>query len=293
MKIIVTGAAGFTGSHVLARLAGRAHEVTCLVRRLEQIAPLRASGFRAELGDLQDESRLAEVFRGHDLLLNIASLGFGHAAGIVAAAERAGVGRAVFVSTTAIFTGLNAPSKKVRVAAEQCVTNSRLAWTIVRPTMIYGSAQDRNICRLVCLVRRSPVIPVIGTGQRLMQPIYVDDLAHAIVAAGVQPACAGRAYNLSGREPLTFDELIRTVAAALNRHRLILHLPHRPIVGMLGFCERRGLVLPLRAEQVLRLEEDKAFSWAEAGRDFGFSPRPFSEGIRRQLVQMGLAPSQP
>ena len=272
MKIIVTGAAGFTGSHVLARLAGTAHEVTGLVRRPEQVASLRAAGFRAELGELQDEARLTEVFRGQDLLLNIASLGFGHAAGIVAAAERAGVGRAVFVSTTAIFTGLNAPSKKVRVAAEERITCSRLAWTIVRPTMIYGSAQDRNICRLVRLVRRFPVIPVIGTGQRLMQPVYVEDLAAGIIATGGQPACAGKAYNLSGREPLSFDQLIRAVAAALNRRRLILHLPHRPIVSVLGFCERRGLVLPLKAEQVLRLEEDKAFSWKEAGRDFGYSP---------------------
>ena len=122
-----------------------------------------------------------------DALVNLASLGFGHAPAIVAAAVGAGLGRAVFVSTTAVATGLPARSKAVRLAAEATVRSSGLAWTILRPTMIYGAPGDRNMSRLLALLIRARrglpgvglpvVLPVPGGGRGLQQPVHVADIA--------------------------------------------------------------------------------------------------------------------
>src|SRR5207244_6121463 len=114
--------------------------------------------------DLADARSLTEALKGADSLINVASLGFGHAPSIVGSAIAAGIRRAVFISTTAVETTLSASTKSVRLAAEEIIRNSGLAYTILRPTMIYGTSRDRNICRLIRYVNRWPIIPVFVDG---------------------------------------------------------------------------------------------------------------------------------
>jgi nucleoside-diphosphate-sugar epimerase len=200
------------------------------------------------------------------------------------------VERAVFVSTTALFTTLNAPSKSVRTAAEDAVRGSGLRWTIVRPTMIYGAPGDRNVERLLRAVRKWRVIPVPGSGKSLLQPVHVEDLADGIVAAWRTPAAVTQAYDLSGGAPLTFLELIDAAGAACGRSVLKPRLPLSPVVLLLRGLERIGLPFRIKAEQVLRLAEDKAFSHAAAARDLGYRPRTFPAGVREEARLLGFAP---
>lgn len=288
MKILVTGATGFTGSFTVPHLLREGHQLRCFVRNPDRAEPLKALGCEIAAGDLGSAAGLERAMAGCDALVNIASLGFGHAEGIVAAAEEAGVRRAIFISTTAVFTQLNAGSKRVRLAAEETIQKSSLAWTILRPTMIYGSNRDRNMCRLIRLLAKYPVIPVFGDGTSLMQPIYVDDLGAAIAAALGSPTAQRQAYNVSGREPLPYNEVIRTAASLMGRRPRICHFPHRPVIAALKISERARLRLPIKAEQIQRLNEDKAFSWSDAARDFGYAPRSFLEGIRAEIESMGL-----
>jgi uncharacterized protein YbjT (DUF2867 family) len=92
----------------------------------------------------------------------VASLGFGHAGLVTDAVEAARPIRSVFFSSTALFTHLPAASKAVRLAAEEQVRALRTEWTILRPTMIYGAAGDRNMERLIRFLARSPVVPLPG-----------------------------------------------------------------------------------------------------------------------------------
>ena len=283
MKVLVTGAAGFTGSHVVPLLLQSGFEVRCLTRPNSDRSPLSALTVEWVTGDLSDAESLTAALRGVDALVNIASLGFGHADTILGSMKEAGVKRGIFISTTAIFTQLNAGSKSVRLAAEEAIHASGLDYTILRPTMIYGSQRDRNMWRLIRLLRITPVMPIFGDGESLQQPIFVDDVAHAVLLALQNDITIGRSYNIAGKDPLTYNQVIDTVASALGRRVWKLHLPHLPIVRVLQFTERIGLGLPIKAEQVLRLNEDKSFSYEEAKRDFGFSPRSFAEGIRSEI----------
>ncbi len=285
MKILITGATGFTGSRVVPLLIQNGFNIRCLSRSTSDRTPLSALTVEWVTGDLSNAESLTSAMRGVDALVNIASLGFGHADNIISAAKAAGIKRAIFISTTAIFTQLNAGSKSVRLTAEDAIHSSGLNFTILRPTMIYGNPRDRNMWRLIRLLRISPVMPIFGDGQSLQQPIFVDDVAQAVLRALKTDTTIGKSYNIAGKAPLTYNQVIDTVGASLGKRIWKLHLPYMPIVRTLQFTERMRIHLPIKAEQVLRLNENKAFSYEEAQRDFGFSPRSFEEGIG---VEVGL-----
>ena len=291
MKLLVTGGSGFLGGYVLEEASRRGHEVVALARSETAAAAVAKRGAQALAGDLDDPGRLPDVFSSAKCtsLLNIASLGFGHAPAIVAAARAAGIDRAVFVSTTAVTTRLAARSKRVRLDAEQQIRESGLKWTIVRPTMIYGAPGDRNLSRLLAVLARVPVLPVPGSGRHLQQPVHVADVAGAVLSAVAEPATAGAIYDLAGPEPLPFAELLRISASAVGSRTRFVPVPLAPLVAAARCYEQLSAHPRIRAEQIQRLAEDKAFAIGDAARDLGYAPRPFAEGILVEACALGLA----
>jgi uncharacterized protein YbjT (DUF2867 family) len=325
VRLLVTGGSGFLGGFVLREAVRRGYEVAALARSPAAAAAVRALGARPVGGDLAAPgpaaaAALAQAFAAGDVLVNLASLGFGDAPAIVAAAERAQVRGAVFVSTTAVTTTLPAATKRIRLAAEQRIAESALDWIILRPTMIYGAPGDRNLSRLLPLLCRLPVLPVPGGGH-LQQPVHVADVAHAVLAAaeligaelaGCGPADCGRAgsgrpdsgladsglvgakpggvtYDLAGPVPLTFGELLRTAGQAVGSRTRFVPVPLPPVLAAARGYELVSRSPRIRAEQVRRLAEDKAFGIRAAARDLGFAPRSFAAGIRAEARALGLA----
>ena len=265
----------------------------CLVRPTSDRNVLSGHEVEWFCGDIAHTEALKQSMEGMDILVNVASIGFGAASNIIDSAKEARIHRAIFISTTALFTTLNASSKAIRHAAEKAICESGLAYTILRPTMIYGSSRDRNMCRLVRYLRRWPVMPMPGSGENLQQPVYVDDVATAIVEAISTDRTIGKAYNIPGPEPLTLKEVVETISNLLGRKILKVNLPISPFVMLLRLCESCGLTLPIKAEQILRLNEDKAFDFDDASGDFGYAPRPFEEGIALEIREMGYNPQIP
>jgi uncharacterized protein YbjT (DUF2867 family) len=304
MRLLVTGGSGFLGGFVLAEAARRGHDCVALARSASAARRVAARGAAPLAGDLDDDAALTGVFAGArcDALVNLASLGFGHAPSIVAAAVGAGLARAVFVSTTAVTTGLPARSKAVRLAAEATVRSSGLAWTILRPTMIYGAPGDRNMSRLLALLIRArrglpgvglpAVLPVPGGGRGLQQPVHVADVAGALLTAVERAHTAGSCYDIAGPEPLTFAELLRASAAAVGCPVRLLPVPLSPVIALTRGYERVSRRPRIRAEQWQRLTEDKSFLVDAARRDLAFVPRPFADGISEEAAALGLGPSR-
>ncbi len=288
MTTLLVGSTGFLGSYVAKRLTARADPVVALVRSTSDRSWL-PRGLEVRTADLADEGSIAAALAGVNTLVYCASMGFGHVPPLVPLLRDAGVQRALFVSTTAIFTTLPAPSRALRLEAERAVQQSGLRWTILRPTMIYGSARDRNISRLLRLLRVSPIFPLFGDGQALHQPIYVEDLADAVVSAlDVEPT-VGKAYNVAGATPLSYADLVRLAARAIGRNVRLVHVPPGLALAAAWLMARLPLPRVVSPEQVLRLAEDKAFDYAEATRDFGFRTRSFAEGVAAEARSMGLA----
>ncbi|MBN1931062.1 MAG: NAD(P)H-binding protein [Desulfobacterales bacterium] len=287
-EVLVIGACGFTGSYVVPELLKKGYRVRCMVRDTTDRSVLKGYNVSWVKGDLEDIPSMVNALQGVDALINIASLGFGHAPFIVKAAQIAGVHRTIFFSTTAIFTTLNAPSKIKRLAAEETICKSGLAYTILRPTMIYGSSRDRNMCRLIRFLKKWSAIPVVGSGHCLQQPVYVKDLALAVKNTLVSDKTIKKCYNVSGGIALEFNEIIDCIGALIKKNIKKIHLPLAPIIAGLNLIEQCGLHPPIKSEQILRLNEDKAFDYEAARQDFGYSPREFKEGIGFELQEMGL-----
>jgi len=284
VKVLVTGGTGFTGRRVVRALLQGGHEVACFVRATSDRSVVPAGECRFLVGDLADGSALTRALSGRDALMSVASIGFGHGPGIVRAVRDAGVRRAVFFSTTAIFTRLPATSRRVRLAAEDAIRDSGLAWTILRPTMIYGGPGDRNVERLLGALERWRLLPVVAGGGMKIQPVLVDDLATAAVRALETEAAIRRCYSLPGREPVTFGEFVRAGAAALQRRVVLVPVPSGVARAAAALLEPH---LRIRAEQVERLLEDKDFDWSAAGRDLGYDPVGVVEGLRIAVRRRG------
>lgn len=281
--ILLTGATGFTGRHVLGELLRRNKRVRCFVR--ESSSRSVFEGYECEVfeGDIGNAGDWEGALAGVEGIINLVSFKEGHIGTLIAAAEKAGVNRAVFVSTTAIFTSLNATSKEMRTGTEAMIAGSRLNWCILRPTMIYGAAGDRNISRLMRAVKRFPIHPVLGSGTKLIQPIFVEDLAKAIVDAYSCWAASCKAYNLAGAAPLSYRECVATIASLLGKKTVLVSMPLPVAIFAVKVCSILPFLPKIKVEQVLRLNEDKAFDYSEAARDFGFHPISFRDGAAREI----------
>lgn len=284
MKVHVTGGSGFLGGYVIHELLQHGHAVSALARSDEAAQRVAELGAAVIPGDLDDHVSTQAAFSHAEAesLVNLASLGFGHAPTIVRAAEEAGLNRAIFVSTTAIYTRLAAPSKDIRIASEGTIRSSKLAWTIVRPTMIYGGPGDRNIARLLRALECWPLLPIPRRGGGMQQPVHVADVAHAIVTALERPHSVGQEYELAGPDAIPLRQLVTEAGAAAGRCPQLVPVPLALAVGAVRAHELLSRRPRLKAEQVRRLAEDKAFNINQAAADLGYRPRSFTEGVREE-----------
>ena len=283
MNIFVTGGTGFTGSYVVHLLLKNRYKVRCLYRPTSDCSVLPQPEIEWVLGDVSNPRALSASMQGMDALINITSLGFGHTDSILHAAKDARIQHAIFLSTTAIFTQLNAKSKQMRLAAESAIEASGLNYTILRPTMIYGSPRDRNMWRLIRFMRFSSLVPVFGDGNYLQQPIYVGDVASAILSCLCNDQPVGKSYNIAGKYAVTYNQVIDTISAQIHKRVWKIHIPSTSVVRLLRFFEWIHVPFPIKAEQVMRLNENKDFSYGEAQKDFGFDPLSFEDGIKLEL----------
>lgn len=287
--VAVTGALGFVASRLLPRLAARGARVQALLREGRDPAPLRAlADVEVRRGDLASPESLRGAFDGADAVVHLAGLAL--VPGMLGAIVAGGATAGVFVSSAGVYTKLVSRGADAKRAGEAALRSSSLRYTILRPSMIYGTPRDRNLVRLLRWLRRWPVVPAPLGGSTPQQPVHVDDLADAIVASLERPAAARGEYDVGGPEALPLSSVIHECAAAVGRRAFVLPVPLAPAHAAAVFARRVRVPFPVSPEQVLRLAESKAVDIAPARRDLGFDPRPFRDGIRAE-ARMLLEPA--
>lgn len=140
---------------------------------------------------------------------------------------------------------------------------------------------DRNIIKLIDFLNRIRLFPLFGKGENLMQPVHARDLGNVYCDVLMNPnVTMNNNYNFSGKNPLTYKKLFETVSKKLNEKTALVSLP----LGLSFFSARIYNKLTSKAliseEQVLRMQEDKAFSYEKAKKDFGYNPVDFEEDIQ-------------
>jgi len=275
--VLVLGATSLIGRFLLPRLESLGAKTFALSRKAPEGAVGAMQWVRADLGDTELEAALpkaATVFALSPIWVLPAAL---------PALKARGMRRLVAFSSTSVFTKAGSDDEGERMTAQSLADGEaavaafceahKVAWTILRPTMIYAEGRDKNVTRLARLIRRFGVLPLSGQGEGLRQPVHADDLAAGALVAARTPAACDRAYDLPGGETLTYRQMAERIFKALGRPIRIIAAPDW--LWRLGFSLARPLLPGATAQMGRRMSSDLVFKATPAERDLQWNPRSF------------------
>ena len=292
--ILVTGATGFVGGHVVHELRGRDLPVRCLVRDPRKATKLTGWGCELAEGDVTDEQSLRRAVAGVDTIVHLVAIRQGPreqfqrimvdgTRDLLSAARDAGVGRFVHMSAlgTSEETRELVPYYWAKWENEQQVRSSGIPFVIFRPSFVFGS--DGGILpTFVKLAKLAPVTPIIGSGRQRIQPIWADDLARIFTEATQKEDVTGRLFELGGRDAVTWNEFWERLKRVLGLRRPSVHVP----VGLMRInalvTERLPGDIPLTRDLLKMLEHgDNVVSGDEAVQTFALPLLPLDDQLRR------------
>ncbi len=287
MKIVFSGSTSDTGNRVLKKLVEKIGNdaITCLVRPTSDTSLAQKLKVKTVTGDVTEPETLKQILNPSVRYLDMTHPKHYHKS--LEAVVIAGVERAYFVTTTGIFSKYNQFSQ-IYKDNEAKIRASGIVYTILRPSMIYGSMRDKNMHRLIQFLDRYPVFPLFGAGKSLMQPVYAEDLAEGIVAAISKSGTENQEYNLAGPAGITYREIVDTILTKMNRSVLKINID-TTLAATIAKVAQKIPGFPVTEEQVLRLQEDKVFDISKAVEELGFFPRSFEEGIGMEIKEMRQA----
>jgi len=294
MRVLVTGATGFVGNEVVAALLARGHQVRALVRPGSE-RKIKAAAVELAWGDVLDKAAVAQAGQGCDALIHLVGiirefprrgitferLHVQATMNAVDAARDAGVRRYLQMSALGARPVPADPYHTTNFRADEYVRASGLTYTIFRPSVIYGP-QDQSINLFARQLRACPIFPVMGGGFYQMQPVPVTTVAHAFALALELPQTENCTYEVGGPEPLTFNEIIDTLAEVLGRKVYKVHLPVWP-VRLTAWLFGRFAWFPLTYGQIRMLLEGNTCDPTAFYQDFGLEPVSFRGGLDRYL----------
>lgn len=289
-RILITGGTGFVGGNIREALGDR--PVRLLVRNRTEASRLESGNVEVIEGDVTRADSIRGAMNGCEAVIhlvaiieeekgatfdNVIRLG---SENVVEEARRVGIKRFVHMSAMGATNDPRYPYMRAKWAAEQAVEAAGIPWTIFRPSVIFGPG-DGFINVLANLVRKAPIIPVVGSGKSKFQPVSVREVAIAFVRALDEPKTAFQTYELGGPEILTYEELLDTIAARLGKKKLKAHVPvglMKPVVKMTKPLPK-ALRPPVTEEQLRMLALDNCSYDSATTRLIGRQPLRLRDGI--------------
>ncbi len=291
--ILLTGGTGFVGPKIAHALRAGSRDVRCLVREPRRAERLSRWGCELVRGDVTDTASLRRGVAGCDVVIHLVAIIAGRRSefervmirgtlDLVAAAKDAGVRRFVLMSALGASdeTKELTPYYGAKWEMELAVKESGLEHVIFRPSFVFGP--DGGVLpTLVRQVRWLPLTPVIGDGQRRLQPIWGEDVAAYYAKAVDLPEAANRTFELGGPDAVTWNELYERIAKVLGKHRARVNVPTAVVRPAAALVERLPRP-PLTRDQVTMLEAgDNVCDMGPALETFGLGVLSLDEQLRR------------
>ncbi len=295
----VFGGSGFIGRYVVKRLAKAGYRVRVAVRDTEAALFLKPMGGVGQIvllhAPADDPAAVARAVAGATVVVNLVGIltegkpgdfkrVHGVAAGVIAAAAAAaGVERVVHMSALGADAGHPSLYAQSKAAGEMAMRTAFPGVTVLRPSVVFGQ-EDAFFNRFARIAQLSPVMPVIAGAARF-QPVYVGDVADAVMAVLANPATAGRDYELGGPAAITMRALLIYILAQTHRARCLINVP-------MGLARLEAAILervpgkPLTRDQLLLLGRDNVVSAGAAGlADLGIVATPMEAVVPEYLAR--------
>jgi nucleoside-diphosphate-sugar epimerase len=318
LRVLVTGATGFTGGHLARTLRRRGYDVAALVREPSKAADLESEGITVVPGDLRDRTALQRAVSGSEVIYHIAAIyrqaGLPEAEyrqvnaesvrTLIEAAHGGGVRRVVHCSTVGVHGDVESPPanedaplrpgdvyQQTKLEGERnardAAARTGIELVIVRPSGIYGPGDRRLLKLFRGIVRRRFV--TLGHGNIYYHLTFIDDLVEGFRLCGEVQRAAGRTYILAGSELTTLNVLTALIAQEAGVPPPTWHLPVWPFRAAGALCELAyapfGIEPPIYRRRVDFFTKSRAFDITRAREELGFAPSvTLREGIRRTLA---------
>jgi nucleoside-diphosphate-sugar epimerase len=317
MRVLVTGATGFIGGHVVDRLLEQGESVRALVLERAERDSLRARGVNAFQADLTDGADLTPVLDSVEVVIHCAGVvpdrlsavpgtlwqvNLGGTERVLAASARAGVERFVHLSSVVVY-GIAASTPVTEDAAKRPIgayseskwaaelalwryhAEHRLPVVAVRPCWIYGP-RDQKFTRGLLRRCRQRVMALPDGGHRLLDLVFVSDVVDALLAAATNPLAVGRAYNITDGEKHSLREIGAVYRDITGRSPRVVTIPTKRLLPALRFASRLmpGRIVGNLAAGLEIFQHDIHYAIDAARRDLTYRPRVgLGEGLRRSL----------
>lgn len=292
--ILVTGGAGVVGSRLVKKLVEKGNRVRVLTLPGDPaIENLRDIDCEIRTGNVADAATLQGVCDGVTTVYHLAAIiitsdparyravNVDGTQNMVDCALAAGVGHFVLVSSAA---ALDPPSSAYAVSKKEAeailLAQDAMKTTIVRPTLIYEKGGGQEFMMFWNFLKKYPVIPLVGMGQAMKNPVYAEDLIAGLVAIAGNTKTFGKTYHFSGGQALPMIDLARLMLMHQGRNKPILCIPLFLCRLLARFFERFTTNPPLTAYSISRIEAEANPDNTEARKDLGYNPIPVSQGLQ-------------
>ncbi len=294
MNVLMTGATGVLGSHLINYLKEK-YTLT-LLRHIKE--PSEKHGCKWVCADLVHETKLSSLLEKIDCVIHLA--GITHANNVrryfevneagtmnlVKACELKNVKHFIFISTRAIDPNGGAYSQS-KFAAEKIVQNSKLNWTIIRPSEVYGGNTTEIISRMIYLIEKFNLALIPGDCSAKLAPLFIGDFVQFILQSILNDKVFKKVYTLVGPMEYTLSEFADSVALYLNNKRkpIKIKIPLKLISCFLELNGKLKLFGNLSRDQIDRLLIIKSSDYSLASKDLGFNPINLQEGMKMSCVR--------
>jgi len=292
-RVLITGITGRSGTYFLEELIAKGNiegnTYRAIIRNTSNTSLIDSCNLPIEkfIGDLDDEQSLKDATNGMDTVLHIA--GISQSLKLVKAAVENNVKKLILVHTTGIYSkykSAGADYLEIEKQITELISEKNIPLTVLRPTMIYGSLKDYNICIFIKMVDKFRLFPVVSHARFALQPVHQKDLGIAYYNVLANPQITeNKDYILSGSYPINLIDILKTISDCLGKKTMFMSVPYR--IAYTGACVVYYLTLTKidYREKVQRLVEPRAYSHDNATKDFGYSPMDFKEGLKQEVEE--------
>lgn len=239
------------------------------------------------LGDARNQAIVDRLLENCDTCLHIA--GINTSLNVVQAAIKNGVKRLILVHTTGIYSKHKSAGENYRKIEDyvyKLTKEHNIDLTILRPTMIYGTLNDRNISVFIKMVDRLKIVPTVNGAHYELQPVHCADLGKAFYTVLMNPLiCNGKDYILSGGAPIELRDILKTIEMNLGVKRMYVSCPYFFAYAGAWMLYILSMKKMDYREKVQRLCEPRVYSHEEAKKDFGYNPMTFEVGVVREVQE--------
>ena len=289
---MITGAAGFVGRNLIPVLVKNGYKVTALVKNKSEKEKLKNMKVKIVVGDMSEAGRWQESFRDNPVVVHLAAEisskdpqtfvknNVVATQNLIEAAKKFKIKRIIHFSSAAVDSTREDPYSKTKKEQEAIITQSGIEYFVLRPSMMYGPTDDKNVGWLIKTLKRLPITPLPGGGQFGRQPIFIGDICQ-IVLRLIEARSGNKIYEIHGYEYITLKQMVVTIKKEFKISRPTVNIP----IGILKLMILTSqYLLPnpkFTADQIESLVSGERFKGDDWAKLFDIIPTSFLQGVKK------------